>query len=128
MPEPTKSADKNLPTLVSELWDLIVTYAKQETVDPLKSLVRFVGFGLAGAVLLSLGVALLLLGGLRAAQAELSPHLTGSFSWVPYAMVVAACIIVAGLTVRAIGADRRRAERERSRLRARDVQLREREG
>ena len=113
MGEPTKADDKNLPTLVSELWDLVVRYAKQETLDPVRALWRYLRWGVPGALLLAVGVPLLLLGGLRAAQDELSPHLDGNLSWVPYAMVIAACAVIIALLVRGIGADKRRIQRER---------------
>ena len=37
---------------VRELKDLVIAYAKQEATDPLKGLTRYVGFGLAGALLM----------------------------------------------------------------------------
>ena len=41
---------------IDELRDLIVGYAKQEAVDPLKNLGRWVGYGVAGALLIGAGV------------------------------------------------------------------------
>jgi hypothetical protein len=105
------ASDKSLPTLVSELWDMVVAYAKQETVDPLKSLKTFIQWGLLGSVLLAVGFGLLALGGLRALQAETRPHWTGNWSWVPYALTLAVSIVVAGLLGWRINADRRRAKR-----------------
>lgn len=131
MAEPTKSGDRirtgdrtkpddaDLPTLVSELWDLLLRYAKQETLDPIKALGRYIKWGAAGAILLALGVPLLLLGGLRAAQEELSPHLDGTLSWVPYVMVIVACAVIIALLTRGILADKRRADRRRDALRKR---------
>jgi hypothetical protein len=114
------SDDKDMGTLVPELWDLIVRYAKQETLDPLRDLGRYLKWGLAGTVLLAVGVPLLVLGGLRAMQEELGPsHLRGSLSWVPYVPVVLGGALVAGLLARGIMADKRRADREREGLRKR---------
>ncbi len=112
MPD-SKDDDKTLPTLVSELWELVVRYAKQETVEPLQGLLRFVGFGLAGAVLLAMGAVVLGIGVLRVVQQEAGPHLSGHLSWVPYTAVVLFGAATAGLLGRAIGADKRRVERER---------------
>ncbi len=109
--------DKDISTLVSELWDLIVRYAKQEALDPLRDLGRYLKWGLAGTVLLAVGVPLLALGGLRAMQEELGPsHLRGSLSWVPYTTVIVGGAVVAGLLVRGILADKRRADRARAAL------------
>ena len=114
MPElpqtPASSPDgtRNLPTLVTELWEMVVGYAKQETVEPIKGLGRFLGFGIAGAVLTSLGLVLLALAGLRAMQVETT--LDGHLSWLPYLIVVAASGAVAALAVRAITKPRRAKE------------------
>jgi hypothetical protein len=98
----------NLPTLVTELWEMVVGYAKQETVEPVKGLGRFLGFGIAGAVLTSFGLVLLALAGLRVVQVETT--LDGHLSWLPYLIVVAAAGAVAGLAVRAITRPRRDKE------------------
>jgi choline-glycine betaine transporter len=87
----------------TELWRLVVAYAKQETVDPIKALGRFVAYGVAGAVCLSLGVVLLAIGGLRAIQSETYPHLARNLSWIPYLAVVAACTAVLVLAISRIG-------------------------
>jgi hypothetical protein len=88
---------ESLPTLVSELWELVVAYAKQETVDPIKATGRFVAVGLASSVLFSLGLVLLGVGGLRAIQAETHRHLTGNLSWLAYFAVSFWALVVAGL-------------------------------
>ena len=75
---------------IRELRDLVVAYAKQETVEPIKGLGKFIGFGLAGAVLMGFGIMFVAIGVLRVLQEETFPHLTGNWSWVPYAVVVVA--------------------------------------
>jgi NO-binding membrane sensor protein with MHYT domain len=80
---------------VGELWELTTAYAKQETIDPLKGLGRFIGYGIGGAILLGLGVGLLLLSGLRALQTETGSMFTGNLSWLPYLIAV----VVGGLLI-----------------------------
>lgn len=77
-------SDKSLPSLAAELWDLVRAYARQETVEPLKGLGRFVAFGVAGSVMLGTGIVLLVLGGLRALQTETGDAFDGNLSWAPY--------------------------------------------
>jgi hypothetical protein len=79
---------KSLPQVVSELWDLTKTYAKQETVDPLKNLGRFLGAGIPGAIVLGTGVILLMLSMLRLLQTETDTTFTGNLSWIPYVIVL----------------------------------------
>lgn len=97
-----KQPDKSLPTLVSELWQLVVAYVKQETIEPIKGLGRFIGFGLAGSVLLAIGVPMLALAGLRALQAETGGALDDRWSWVPHAIVMVVLLVVAAVLARAI--------------------------
>jgi len=95
--------DKSAKDEVSELIRLVVAYAKQETVDPLKALGRFLVFGLAGAILLAIGCLLLTLAVLRGLQTELSAHLSGELTWVPYVGALIFAGGVAFLAVRRIG-------------------------
>lgn len=90
---------KSIPQVASELWELSIAYAKQETIDPLKGLGRFLGFGIGGAVLLGIGSVLLLLAGLRALQTETDTTFTGNLSWAPYLIVVAVASALIGLVV-----------------------------
>jgi hypothetical protein len=76
--------EKSIPQVMSELWEMLVSYAKQETVEPLKGLGRFVAFGLGAAFFGSVGIILLTLAGLRGLQAHNDGHLEGNWNWVPY--------------------------------------------
>jgi hypothetical protein len=80
-----------------DFFRLVVDYAKQETLGPLKSLGRFLLFGLVGSVAITLGTVLLLLALLRALQTETGSSFTGHLSWLPYLIVAAAAIAVMGL-------------------------------
>jgi hypothetical protein len=99
----TTDQEKSLATHVTELYELVLGYAKQETLDPVKSLGRFVGFGVAGSLLCGLGAVVLLLGGLRALQTETGSRLQGNWSWAPYAITAAGCALIIGvaMTIRA---------------------------
>jgi hypothetical protein len=95
--------DKSLPQVASELWALTKRYAQQETIDPLKGLARYVGFGLGGALLLGVGVVLLLLALLRALQTEFDQPFTGNLSWLPYVITLATGLVLVALAVSRIG-------------------------
>lgn len=90
-----KDEDAGLGHHVNELLGLVIAYAKQETVEPLKGLVRFVAWGVAGAVLIATGGAMLTLTAVRAVQSETGNHLRGDLTWVPY---------MGGALVAAVGA------------------------
>lgn len=107
------ASNKSVSDVVSELKDLVVAYARQETVDPLKQLVRFGAFGVLGSVVLSMGLVLLALAVLRALQTETAGTFDGNWSWAPYVLTLFACLVVAGLAARAIGKQRRARERGR---------------
>ena len=88
---------------VGDLFDLIKNYAKQETTEPLKGAGRWIGFGLAGSVLLMLGGIFMTLATLRLIQEEGPSWTTGNLSWLPYILtlvVVILTIIVLALRIR----------------------------
>lgn len=97
-----KSEDKGMGEVVGELWQLTKDYAKQETVDPLKALGRFVALGVPGSVLLGLGSTLLALGLLRLLQNETGDVFDGNWSFVPYLIVLLLALAVAGAAAMAI--------------------------
>lgn len=81
----------------SDVVRLIVAYVKQETLGPLRGVVRFVAFGVVGSVALSGGTVLLLLALLRLLQDETGGTFGGDRSWLPYVVVVVAGLLVLGL-------------------------------
>jgi hypothetical protein len=94
------SAETSLPAQAAELWDLVRAYAKQETVEPIKGLGRKAAFGIAGSLLLSIGLVLLLLGGLRALQTETGDVFDGNWSWAPYLIALVGAGVVIALVMR----------------------------
>jgi Putative Actinobacterial Holin-X, holin superfamily III len=100
-----------IPQLVTDLRDLVVAYVKQETVVPLKSLGRWIGFGVAGSLLLGFGVVFLAMSGLRALQTETGDTFTGDWSWVPYLIMVFALVLGGALVWVARGARKARKGR-----------------
>ncbi|MGH9016561.1 MAG: hypothetical protein ACRDY1_02320 [Acidimicrobiales bacterium] len=82
-----------------EFVDLVVAYAKQETLGPLKGLGRFVAFGVLGSMLLAVGLLVLMLGLLRALQTETGSTFGGNLSWLPYIITAGAALVIIGLSV-----------------------------
>jgi hypothetical protein len=73
---------------LGEVVDLTKRYALQEIVGPLRNVGRWVGMGLAGAVLLGIGMLTLLVGLLRLLQTETGDVFDGNWSFVPYVIVL----------------------------------------
>jgi uncharacterized membrane protein YidH (DUF202 family) len=86
--DPKSTGKSGIGEGIGGVVDIVRAYVKQETVDPLKSVGRYLGAGIGGALLIGLGLSLLLLGFLRVLQVETAPHLTGSWSWVPYLLTL----------------------------------------
>jgi hypothetical protein len=87
-----------------DAFQLTVDYLKQEVVEPLRGLGRFLYMGIAGSFFLAFGLLLILLGVLRLLQTETGTALTGDWSWAPYAVTVVlgiAVIAVAALRIQA---------------------------
>lgn len=95
--------NKSVPQIVSELWVLTKEYARQETVDPLKGVGRYIAFGFAGVVLGSMGVILLLLAMLRALQEHTGSTFRGNWSWAPYVLVLLTATVLAIIAASRIG-------------------------
>lgn len=97
----------------SEALQLVIDYVKQETLDPLKGLGRFVLFGVAGSVAISVGLVILSVAFLRLLQTETGTTFAGNLSWVPYIICTVAVVAVAAVAVRAVTRGQRRPARSR---------------
>lgn len=85
---------------LNDIWRLIVGYAKQETVSPLRGIANFMRWGFIGMVCFALGSGFAALAILRALQAETT--LDGNLSFLPYLFCIVGCAIVLGLAVRSV--------------------------
>jgi hypothetical protein len=100
MSDDTPRASQRAQTAsIGEVVEFVKTYAKQETVGPLKGAGRWIGFGAAGAIALGSGLSLLLLGLLRLVQSEMSGIADGRLSWLPYLIVFVVCVLLLGLAL-----------------------------
>ena len=79
---------------IGELVEYVKTYARQETLGPLRGAGRWLALGTAAAVVLGLGLMLLMLGLLRLLQTEWERSATGRLSWLSYLIVL---VVVAAL-------------------------------
>lgn len=86
-----------IPALGVELRDLVLRYMKQETVDPIKALGRFVIFGVVGSIVFGTGLVILSLALLRALQTQVRTF-HGNLNWLPYVIVAVGAGVVLGLT------------------------------
>jgi ABC-type Fe3+ transport system permease subunit len=93
-----KAGTKATTDTVRELWSLLRSYARQETVDPLKSLGRSLGWGLLGAVLMSASLMFGALAVLRVLQSETTVF-NDRLSWLPYLIVAVLMVAVIGLSL-----------------------------
>jgi hypothetical protein len=99
MPPRSDNGSHGLRHAGDDAFQLTVDYLKQETVQPLKGLGRFLYMGIAGSFFLAFGILLILLGVLRLLQTETGTALKGDWSWVPYAAVVVLGLAVIGVAV-----------------------------
>lgn len=77
---------------------LVIDYVKQETLEPVKGLGRFLLFGIAGSVALCGGLILLLIALLRGLQETTGTTFAGNLTWIPYLIVSFAALVVIGLS------------------------------
>ncbi len=81
---------------IGEVVEFVKTYARQETVGPLKGAGKWIAVGSAAALCLGIGLMLLMLGLLRLIQSEWEDVTDGRLSWIPYLIVL---VVTAGLLV-----------------------------
>jgi len=92
------SSPRDRPS-VGEVIEFVKTYAKQETVGPLRGAGRWIAYGAVGAVLIGFGLVYLMLGLLRVLQTESIGFQSDHWSWVNYVIVLVVCGLLIGLTV-----------------------------
>lgn len=80
-----------------DLVDLVITYAKQETLEPLKGLGKNAALGLGGSLLLGIGGIFFSVGALRALQSETDFFEEHNLSYLPYFIVVLLLALLAVL-------------------------------
>jgi hypothetical protein len=97
-----KSQPKSVSEIIQELWALLKAYAKQETIDPVRSLGRYLAWGTGGSLLIATGLSFLGLAALRALQTETGRTFRGFWSWAPYLIVAVGLGVVIALAVRRI--------------------------
>ena len=91
---PSDNGGHGLRNAGDDAFQLTVDYLKQEVVEPLRGLGRFLYMGIAGSFFLAFGLLLILLVVLRLLQTETGSALTGDWSWVPYAVTVVLGVII----------------------------------
>ncbi len=87
---------------VGEVIDYVKAYAEQELVGPIKGAGNWLGYGVAAALTLGLGLFFLLLGLLRLLQTEWTRSATGSLSWLAYLITLLVAVALLALTVQRI--------------------------
>jgi hypothetical protein len=91
----SKAKARNPTGDARELVDLVIAYAKQETLEPLKGLGKNAALGLGGAVSLGIGGLFCSIGALRAMQSETDFFERHNLSYLPYFLTV---VILVALT------------------------------
>lgn len=84
---------------VSDVVDSVKQYAKQETVEPLRGALRWLAFGIAGALAIGLGLTLVVVGVLRLSQDLLAEQLDGAWSFVHYVIAAVFSVILVVLAL-----------------------------
>lgn len=105
---PTESLRRGPVAEAGEFKDLVVAYAKQETVEPLRNLGHDLFFGIAGALFIATGLLFALLALLRGLQEftlfnDPAGDAGGRFSWVPYTVVAVVGAVIAGVFFNRLG-------------------------
>lgn len=90
-----KAKARNPTGDAKELVDLVIAYAKQETLDPLKGLGKNALKGIGGALLLGIGGIFCSIGALRAMQSETDWFEEHNATYIPYGVTIVLLIVLA---------------------------------
>lgn len=97
--ETTPARPRRDAASLGEVIETVKSYARSETIGPLKGAGRWIAMGAAGAVCMGIGLSLLLLGLLRMLQTESFGFSTDHYTWLNYLIVMVVCAILIGLSV-----------------------------
>jgi len=86
-------------TSIGDVVDSVKLYAKQEIAGPLSGAGRWMGYGVAAAATLGVGLTIVLLGLLRLLQTEWDRSASGSLSWVAYLITLLITLLLLYLTI-----------------------------
>jgi hypothetical protein len=93
------------PSPHEDVLDLVVSYAKQETIEPLRGAMRWILWGLASMAFICTGLVFLVLGVVRLSQDVLGESFQHSWSFVSYFVGVLACGVVVAFALTSIKKD-----------------------
>jgi hypothetical protein len=100
VPDKDKPVAKGDPGDIGQVVDLVKDYVRQETLGPIKGAGRWLGRGVAGAVLIGTGCVFLVLAGLRMVQNEYGRSFRGPWmSMLPYLFAFVISLAVMGVAV-----------------------------
>ena len=98
VPDKDKSVAQGDPGDIGQVVDLVKDYVRQETLGPIKGAGRWLGRGVAGAVLIGTGCVFLVLGALRMIQNEFGRSFRGQWmSLLPYLFAFVVSLAVMGV-------------------------------
>ena len=93
------------PSPHEDVLDLVVSYAKQETIEPLRGAMRWILWGLASMAFICTGLVFLVLGVVCLSQDVLGESFQHSWSFVSYFVGVLACGVVVAFALTSIKKD-----------------------
>ena len=87
---------------LGDFYDLVKDYARQELLDPLRPIPRWIAFGVLGSTLLMVAGVSLTMATLRVLQEETGTIFKGNLSWVPHGIALCGSILVVAALVQQI--------------------------
>ena len=85
-----------------DAFETMKAYARQELLDPLSGMTRWLALGLLGSIFVATGIMLMVMALLRGLQTETGTAFSGNLSWVPYAVAMVATSLLTGVMLRQI--------------------------